>query len=337
MKKSGIFFALATAFALTSCNGFIYEDQGDCDPHYKARFRFERNMKETDAFASQVKAVTLYLVDNETGKIVWQKAESGENVRSDGYLMDLPVDPGKYHLVAWCGEGVGPDFHVNVTDNHQDLNCHLVHNSFSRGDDGAYHVDRHLNDLYHGRLMEQHFPNEEGTHVYTVDLTKNTNEVNIVLQQLSGGPIDASKFSIYITDANHVLDWKNDINVAESESIVYHPHTVNGGVAGIETPDNQVTPLSALVAEMTVSRLVVGQENYICVVNNETGEIVFKVPLIQYALLVKGYEGRKYSDQEYLDRQDKYDMVFFLDEGYRWIDSYIYINSWKIVLQNSGL
>ena len=52
---------------------------------------------------------------------------------------------------------------------------------------------------------------------------------------------------------------------------------------------------------------------------------------------MKGFYNRNMDDQEYLDRQDVYDMVFFLDEGDRWIDPYIYINSWKVVLQNSDL
>ena len=29
--------------------------------------------------------------------------------------------------------------------------------------------------------------------------------------------------------------------------------------------------------------------------------------------------------------------MFFLDEGGRWMNSYIYINSWKIVVQHGGL
>ena len=30
-------------------------------------------------------------------------------------------------------------------------------------------------------------------------------------------------------------------------------------------------------------------------------------------------------------------MTFFLDEDDRWVDSFIYINSWKVVLQDSDL
>ena len=73
------------------------------------------------------------------------------------------------------------------------------------------------------------------------------------------------------------------------------------------------------------------------VTNNETDETVLSIPLIDYALLVKGYYNRNMSDQEYLDRQDVYDMVFFLDKDGSWMNSYIYINSWKVVFQDTEL
>ena len=73
------------------------------------------------------------------------------------------------------------------------------------------------------------------------------------------------------------------------------------------------------------------------VTNSHTDEIVFSIPLKDYCLMVKGFYNRDMADQEYLDRQDEYNMVFFLDDGMRWISSYIYINSWKVVLQNSGI
>ena len=40
------------------------------------------------------------------------------------------------------------------------------------------------------------------------------------------------------------------------------------------------------------------------------------------------------SDHEYLDRQDEYNMTFFLDEQNQWINSVILINSWRVVLSN---
>jgi len=86
-----------------------------------------------------------------------------------------------------------------------------------------------------------------------------------------------------------------------------------------------------------VPRLVKEQDPRLTVTDREKERTVFSIPLIDYALLVKGFYNRNMDDQEYLDRQDVYDMVFFLDEGDRWLDTYIYINSWKVVLQNSDL
>lgn len=332
---AGIFAAVA----LSSCGGVIYEDQGDCDPYYKVRFHFDRNLKFADAFHVEVGAVTLYLVDETTGSIVWSKQESGEAVHSKDYLMDVPVAPGRYHLVAWCGEGVGEDFVIAETDRHEGLICSLVHDSFVRGDGADYHVSRPLKGLYHGTTLSQEFKQDEGTHIYDVDLTKDTNEINIVLQHLSGKPVDKNNYEFYITDGNHILDHTNAISVPEGDSITYHAHTVTSGTAGIEIPDQNtvVTAISACVAELTVSRLVKGQECYVCIKNVETGKLVARIPLIDYALLVKGSAGRDLDDQEYLDRQDKYDLVFFLDENYLWMDAYIYINSWKISRQNVNI
>jgi hypothetical protein len=65
--------------------------------------------------------------------------------------------------------------------------------------------------------------------------------------------------------------------------------------------------------------------------------MVFSIPVKDYVLMVKGYENAQMADQEYLDRQDEYNMTFFLDERDRWYDAYIYINSWRVVLQKNAI
>jgi phosphoglycerate dehydrogenase-like enzyme len=66
------------------------------------------------------------------------------------------------------------------------------------------------------------------------------------------------------------------------------------------------------------------------------GDEVVRLPLAEYALLVKGYYREGMSNQEYLDRQDEYTLTFFLDEGV-WLDAYILINSWRVVVNNTEL
>ena len=100
---------------LASCDGMIYDEEGDCDPHYKVRFVYDRNLKYTDAFAAEVDEVTLYIVDTD-GTIVWQKHEAGDELKTGSYLMDVEgLAPGTYSLIAWCGSGYNTDFQSLTT------------------------------------------------------------------------------------------------------------------------------------------------------------------------------------------------------------------------------
>lgn len=319
----------------TSCDSLLYDDEGDCDPYYKVRFVYDMNMKFSDAFPQEVNEVTLYVIDNATGKVVWKKHESGDALKSADYLMDVDVDPGNYSLVAWCGEGHTTHFTVNDSDEKENLFCRLTARTQS-DDASGYVVKDDLNRLYHGRLEAQEFPQRQGVHVYTVPLVKNTNEFHVVLQNLSGEPMNKDKFTFTITDDNGHMNWDNSLK--PDELLTYHAWYTESAGAEIEVPYDTrgLQQFSAVVADLTVGRLVAGNKTRLNVYNNDTKEIIFSVPLIDYCLMVKGHY-REMSDQEYLDRQDDYNMVFFLDEGYRWMDAYIYIASWKVILQNTGM
>lgn len=325
--------AIAGALSLTSCNGLMYDQEGDCDPHHKVKFVFDRNLNFADAFSKEVNAVTLYVIDSATGNIVWQKTESGDQVRSDGYLMDVPVAPGDYKLLAWCGEGLGPHFIQPDGSHYTNLQCTLLRDHDAAG---AF-SDKPLNRLYHGHFDKEHFTEDEGTHIHTVELVKDTNHINIVLQNLSGKPIDKDDFTFTITDNNGLMEWDNSL--LPDENITYRPHTMSQGSAGVDTGDDTqaraISQVNTCVAQFTTGRLVKGQNTTVTITNKE-GKKVLSLPVIDYALLVKGHYG-DLEDQDYLDRQDKYDMVFFLDERNEWIDAYVMINSWKVVLQDTNL
>ena len=72
------------------------------------------------------------------------------------------------------------------------------------------------------------------------------------------------------------------------------------------------------------------------VTNKESGEEVLRLPLADYALIVKGYYHKDMTNQEYLDRQDEYSLTLFLDEG-EWVSSQIVINGWRVVINNTEL
>lgn len=124
------------------------------------------------------------------------------------------------------------------------------------------------------------------------------------------------------------------------DSIRYVPWSKYDGIVGQNrtvTRAEGTTQASAVVAEMTVNRLFTGKNPQLCVLKHETGEKIFQIPLIDYVLLVKGKYNRAMSNQEYLDRQDEYSFIFFLDANNNWLSSHIFINSWRVVLNETEL
>lgn len=327
---------VAFSLALYACDSMIYDDEGDCSVNYRVRFRYDYNMKYADAFAHEVNSVTLYLIDA-NGKVVWQRTEQGEALAAEGYAMAVDVPPGQYSLLAWCGTTDKGSFSIPATTVGTELTCTL---NRQRDAQGAAFVTDDLDRLYHGWLPSQTFVDTEGTHTYTVPLVKNTNNVRVVLQHLSGEAVDKDKFTFAMTDENGSMEWDNSL--LPDESVNYYAWRTDAGQAGmdtrgVESPASPRATFSAVLAELTVPRLVKGQQTRLTVTNKESGKVVFSIPFIDYALLVKGFYNRDMDDQEYLDRQDEHHMIFFLDEGDRWMDTYIYINSWKVVLQSTEL
>ncbi len=341
--------------ALSSCNDLIYDDESDdCSlmdttgtVSYKVRFTYYYNMKYADAFAHEVSSVTLYVLDTDNN-VVWQKTEEGEALAEEGYAMDVDIAPGTYNLLVWAGTKDYGSFYIPESTLATDLTCTL-NRSYDAA--GQAYVDTDLDRLFHGWLADAEFPDEEGEHVITVDLVKDTNIFRVVLQHTSGSAVDVNKFTFTITDDNGSMDWDN--SMLDDETVTYYAWHTDQGEAEIylgdeadddtgdeadgETGDETRATYSAAVAELTTARLVVGHNPRLTVTNNETGSVVFSIPLIDYALLVKGFYNQDMDDQEYLDRQDEYDMVFFLDSSEQWEDTHIYINSWHVVLQNKTL
>lgn len=338
--------------AMSSCDSWLYDYEGDCDVSVLARFRYDRNMKWADAFPSEVTSVHLYAFDKDD-RLVWHHSERGEALQKEDYAMTLDLPAGDYHLLAWGGLGnSGADAHHFTvpeatvgTTTLKELTCRM-----ERGHDaaGAY-SDCRLTPLFHG-AKDISIPQADNgeTITYTVPLTKNTNHVRIILQHLNGNPVDVNQFTFVIEEENGLM--AHDNALLPDEKITYRTYHTGSGTANLGIDDYPkpgekaagsraaIESISVAIADLSIARLMKERKTYLTIhTADEDKRLVARIPLTDYALLLKDGYGRKMTDQEYLDREDEYNLTFFLDEDNQWVSSSIIINSWRLVINNTDL
>lgn len=323
--------------AMTACDSLIYDDEGDCTPHYMVSFKYDYNLKFADAFAAEVDRVTLHVFDTD-GKRVFDKTMTLGELAANGYRMEVGLPAGTYEMLAWA-DGLEEDatgFSPSA-DNRHDRRLDRKTSA-----DGRAFTDSHLHSLFHGRLKSVTLePMDEGEQVVEMPLVKDTNIVRVMLQYKDGKEMPRDRFDFYLTGSNGWLD--RDNTLLPDEEVDYRAWSVVSGTAGM--PDLEdgpavrtVTSVSAVVAEMTTSRLIMGSPVYLTVVRRADNYRVLRIPLIDYAIMVKGNHRRKMTDQEYLDRQDEYPVTIFLEENDSWEKSAgVFIESWHVVLHDQDL
>ena len=330
---------LLIALSFSSCkDSFIYEGEGDCNVYYNISFKYDYNMKFADAFAKEVNSVALFVFDT-NNTLVKSVIVDDESVKNANFSIPLELPAGRYELLAWAGLKntnsfkLLADAKVGVTKR-QELQVKMNRKAVN----GEAVVDEDLSALFHG-MMSLDFPANPGTYNATMSLMKNTNSIRIMLQQMSDG-IVAEQFRYEITADNGLLDWNNDV-IADG-MLTYEPWCVLTGTADV-APDygtssvTRADEVSVAVAEFTVNRMIDGQSPILTIYNVEDDTKVLSIPVADYALLVKGNYNAQMPNQEYLDRQDEYNMTFFLDENGDWLSASIIVNSWRVVLNNDIL
>lgn len=364
---------VTTLVMMAGCD-VIDDHEGDCSTTYKVEFHYTYNLKYADAFAHEVNAVHLYVLD-EDDNIVWEGEEQGDALSSDNYQMTLDIAPGTYRMIAWCTENknnsyyhTGSDAYASGASAADDApSAAFVMPDSARGDladlgvilngrstygniyESTYgstfstrpviEAQHELDYLYHGMLTSVTLPDTPGVHIVEMPLVRDTKYMRVILEHLDGSPVDADDFTFTITADNGLLSYDN--TVIPGHDVLYHPFNIEGGQASIDGGGTTVTgdSINVAKAEFTTSRLVTQDAPRLTVttgsVDDDTYRVVFSVPLLDYFLLLKPTvkNGTGLSDQEYLDRQDEYNMTFFLDKGDRWVSNYIYINSWRVVHQ----
>lgn len=341
--------ALVSALWLTSCD-LINEYEGDCTTRYRVKFVYDMNLKWADAFSSEVRSVNLYLFGSD-GLFVKQFAAAGQALSQPGFCIEFDentVPPGDYTFIAWCGlvnDGVAMESFrvpepVAGQTTMEELTC-MLNATASRSE--TLYSDSQLKFLYHGMITANLPDAKDGnTYDYVIPLTKDTNHIRIILQELSGDRMDENDYEVSIEAHDGWLAYNNTL-LPDNPTVVYTPWAKGTSILEITGENGLPAYNYGISADLSTSRMMSSHSNdfYLNVKDAQSNnEIIAKVPLIQYALLAKDYYNQAYGhnmdDQEFLDREDEYTITFFLYKK-KWIDAYIDINSWRVVIHNYDL
>lgn len=316
-KKTVLAGCFALAALVSSC---VYEDEVPCTCNI--RFVYDYNMEFADAFPAQVNDVKLFIFDSD-GTFIAQQQDRGEHLDAN-YRMSLDLKPGTYSLVAWAGTETDPTHYrlpelTSGTSHAQDLTLTL--NALQQVS------QKNLSHLWHGMLKEFTVTGDRHEEA-TIQLVKNTNKFRILLQTADEEPLNANDFSFALTADNGLMDYDNSL--PRQDMITYLPHVKQT----VDMGDNS----TAVVAELATLRLMADRTPRFTVTNERNGNALFDIDLVKYLNLMRLDEYSTMSLQEYLDRENTYQVILFLSrQKGTYVVLSIQINAWRMIFNHTDL
>lgn len=310
---------------LTSCDNLIYDDLQPCPRGFSMRFVYDYNMEYANAFPKKVDCLTLLFYDDK-GNYLGKRTETTEVLADENYRMVVDLPEGKYHVVAYGGLACEESsFIMSVPEvGLAALQVEMQHNNLTS--------DKALHGLFYG-AMDVTIDSEMYKDV-TLYMMKDTNNIRIVLQQLSGDPVNVEDFSAYITDDNTLFAYDNSL-ISQGQA-TYLPWAQGQRTAGIATRDAEAgDEVKVAYYEFSTSRLMIGNSPRLVIKRNDLGTDIVNIPLNSYLLLLKSDLYADMGNQEYLDRESEWSMVFLLDTKHAWIKTQVIINDWIVRLNDT--
>lgn len=317
LSKISLFILISV---LSSCSS-IFDDTSDCYSGFHIRFKYDYNMKFADAFSNEVKNVSVFIFDK-NGILQTIKTDSGDILKNKDYYMELDVPEGVYDIIVWAGLFDKSFKSSTLTPGVTKLSDFYVYLNKTGSNSST-----DLSPLWHGKINDVVVKKEYED--LTVSLVKDTKQIRIKLQQINGLPITDNDFEFEIVDYDNFLNYDN--NLTRSGDLIYYPY-----ISGFNTTVEPSTETNVF-AEFSTIRLMTDSKTRLKITKKADNKIIMDIPLVDYLLLgaLESYKD-KMSSQEYLDRQDVYSIIFFLDENLTWLKIQIIINGWTIRFNNEN-
>lgn len=361
-----------SAIALTTMSSCIKEDMDDCPPAISKvalQFDYTYNVKQADAFAAEVKNINVYAFD-ENGKFFDSYIESREKFET-GHTMEITgLKDGKYTFVCLARDR---QVMSRAEDDEMEFSFASLTPGVSTIDDLTVRMgkdngeeiknDKEFAALYTAKtqvdFQRLNQKGNEGTVVTsTLSLMKCTKTYRIVLLPYENDQADfkPENFDVRIEGSAAWLDHKGE--KVKDERITYLPYNMErrANYDGAHTEVNEEPVDQALIYDLSSSRMFERQNDRRAVRDGDKNNYddkriiitdlrdkdhpieLFNHSLPWFLALCGEKVNPNWDDQEYLDREDHYVLMFYVSDkrDYNMITK-VNVNGWNVNIKDTEL
>lgn len=361
-----------SAIALTTMSSCIKEDMDDCPPAISKvalQFDYTYNVKQADAFAAEVKNINVYAFD-ENGKFFDSYIESREKFET-GHTMEITgLKDGKYTFVCLARDR---QVMSRAEDDEMEFSFASLTPGVSTIDDLTERMgkdngeeiknDKEFAALYTAKtqvdFQRLNQNGNEGTVVTsTLSLMKCTKTYRIVLLPYENDQADfkPENFDVRIEGSAAWLDHKGE--KVKNEKITYLPYNMErrANYNGAHTEVNEEPVDQALIYDLSSSRMFERQNDRRAVRDGDKNNYddkriiitdlrdkdnpieLFNHSLPWFLALCGEKVNPNWDDQEYLDREDHYVLMFYVSDkrDYNMITK-VNVNGWNVNIKDTEL
>lgn len=361
-----------SAIALTTMSSCIKEDMDDCPPAISKvalQFDYTYNVKQADAFAAEVKNINVYAFD-ENGKFFDSYIESREKFET-GHTMEITgLKDGKYTFVCLARDR---QVMSRAEDDEMEFSFASLTPGVSTIDDLTVRMgkdngeeiknDKEFAALYTAKtqvdFQRLNQKGNEGTVVTsTLSLMKCTKSYRIVLLPYENDQADfkPENFDVRIEGSAAWLDHKGE--KVKNEKITYLPYNMErrANYDGAHTEVNEEPVDQALIYDLSSSRMFERQSDRRVVRDGDKNDYddkriiitdlrdkdhpieLFNHSLPWFLALCGEKVNPNWDDQEYLDREDHYVLMFYVSDkrDYNMITK-VNVNGWNVNIKDTEL
>nr|WP_287897303.1 FimB/Mfa2 family fimbrial subunit [Prevotella sp.] len=361
-----------SAIALTTMSSCIKEDMDDCPPAISKvalQFDYTYNVKQADAFAAEVKNINVYAFD-ENGKFFDSYIESREKFET-GHTMEITgLKDGKYTFVCLARDR---QVMSRAEDDEMEFSFASLTPGVSTIDDLTERMgkdngegiknDKEFAALYTAKtqvdFQRLNQNGNEGTVVTsTLSLMKCTKTYRIVLLPYENDQADfkPENFDVRIEGSAAWLDHNGE--KVKNEGITYLPYNMErrANYDGAHTEVNEEPVDQALIYDLSSSRMFERQNDRRVVRDGDKSIYddkriiitdlrdkdhpieLFNHSLPWFLALCGEKVNQNWDDQEYLDREDHYVLMFYVSDkrDYNMITK-VNVNGWNVNIKDTEL